>query len=178
MKTVDKLFAQLQVLGAGEVGHVNGSLVAHLRGTEKMLRDWGACEPLCVAGLYHAVYGTDGYKLTLASLSERKDIAGIIGIEAEELVYLYGACDRKVFYRRIGTKAQLRFADRFRKSEYNIQTQQLTQLCELIFANELEIVSNSVEIRAKHGAALSRLFERMSGLVSQSAFQAYRRILC
>jgi hypothetical protein len=178
MKTTDELFAHLQTLGAGELQHLNGSLVAHLRGTEALLRSWGANESLCVAGLYHAVYGTDGYNPALTLLDGRKSIAALIGTTAEELAYLYGACNRNVFYPRIGTEAQLRFADRFTNTEYAIEASQLTSLCELILANELEIASNSAEFRAKYGAALSKLFERMSGLVSEAGFQAYRSILC
>ena len=178
MKTSDELFARLQALGAGEFEHINGSLAAHLRGTEKMLREWGASESLCTAGLYHAVYGTDGYDPALASLAGRGVIAKIIGAEAEALVYLYGACDRTVFYPRIGTEAQLVFADRFSNGEYDIPAGQLSQLCELIVANELELASNNAGFRTKHAAAMSRLFDRMSGLVSQGCVQAYRRMLC
>ena len=178
MKTSDVLFARLQALGAGEFEHINGSLAAHLRGTETMLRDWGASESLCTAGLYHAVYGTDGYDPALASVAGRGVIAKLIGAEAEALAYLYGACDRTVFYPRIGTEAQLVFADRFSNGEYDIPPGQLSQLCELIVANELELASNNAGFRTKHAAAMSRLFDRMSGLVSQACVQAYRRMLC
>jgi hypothetical protein len=54
----------------------------------------------------------------------------------------------------------------------------LVSMCELILANELAIASNSAEFRAKYGAALSRLFDRMSGIVSGAGFQAYKSILC
>jgi len=178
MKTTDELFAKLHELGAGEFEHLNGSLETHLRGTEALLRSWGASESLCAAGLYHAVYGTDGYNPALASLAGRDRIAELIGREAEELAYLYGACNRKVFYPRIGTEAQLLFTDRFTCTEYAIESWQLESMCELILANELEIASNSAEFRAKYGAALSGLFERMAALVSQAGFQAYRSILC
>ena len=178
MKASAELLAQLQALGAGELEHLDGSLETHLRGTEALLRSWGACESLCVAGLYHAVYGTDGYSPALTSLAGRRSIAEAIGAEAEKLAYLYGACNRKVFHPRIGTEAQLLFADRLSNRDYGIQPRQLAQLCELILSNELEIASRSAQFRAKHGAALSRLFERMSGLVSEDGFQAYHRILC
>jgi len=177
MQSSDELFSQLQALGAGEFEHLNGSLEAHLRGVEALLRSWGANETLCAAGLYHAVYGTDGYNPSLTSLAGRNAIAELIGAEAEALAYLFGACDRKAFYPRIGTASQLRFSDRFSNSEYNISLEQLTMLCELVLANELEIASNSEEFRGKYSNALSRLFERMSGLVSNVGFEAYRRIL-
>jgi hypothetical protein len=44
----------------------------------------------------------------------------MIGTEAEELVYLYGACNRKLFYPRTGTDAQVMFSDRFHNAEYHI----------------------------------------------------------
>ena len=177
MKTSDELFARLQALGAGEFEHLNGSLAAHLRGTERMLREWGGSEPLCTAGLYHAVYGTDGYDPALAPLAERGVIAKLIGAEAEALAYLYGACNRTVFYPRVGTAAQLVFADRFSNGEYDLRAGQLSQLCELIVANELELASNNAGFRTKHAAAMSRLFDRMSGLISPGCAQAYRRML-
>jgi uncharacterized protein DUF6817 len=176
MKTTEEQFAKLQELGAGEFQHLNGSLAAHLCGTEALLRAWGANESLCVAGLFHAVYGTDGYDQALTSLVDRNVISELIGPEAEELAYLYGACNRKVFYPRIGTQNQLVFADRFTNTEYAISQTQLAGMCELIMANELEIAGNSAEFRAKNGAALSRFFGRMSGLVSEAGFQAYRSI--
>jgi len=98
MKSSETLFARLQALGAGEFQHLNGTLTAHLYGTETLLREWGANELLSTAGLYHAVYGTDGYNSALVNLSMRESIATLIGADAEELVYLYGACDRGVFY--------------------------------------------------------------------------------
>ena len=177
MDSIDQLFSKLQSLGAGEFAHLNGSLSKHLRGTEALLRKWGAAEMVCVAGLYHAVYGTYGYNPALAPLAGRKSIAEVIGIEAESLAYLFGACNRKVFYPRIGTDSQLMFADRFTNAEYEIRYLQLTQLCEITLANELEIVSNSPQFVAAHRLNLSPLFEKMSGLLSKAGFQCYRTIL-
>lgn len=177
MNSIDQLFSKLQSLGAGEFAHLNGSLSMHLRGTEALLREWGAADVVCVAGLYHAVYGTAGYNPALTSLAGRKNIAELIGAEAESLAYLFGACNRRVFYPRIGTDSQLMFADRFTNAEYEIGFLQLTQLCEITLANELEIASNSPEFKAQHGLYFSQLFERMSGLVSKAGFRAYRTIL-
>ena len=177
MNPVDQLFAKLQSLGAGEFAHLNGSLAMHLRGTEALLREWGAADMVCTAGLYHAVYGTDGYNPALTSLAGRKNIAELIGVEAESLAYLFGACNRSVFYPRIGTDSQHLFADRFGNSDYEISLLQLAQLCEITVANEMEIASKSPEFIALHGRYLSQLFERMSGLVSKAAVQAFRTIL-
>lgn len=173
----DALFRQLHILGAGEFAHFDGSLADHLRGTERLLRTWGAPDAVCVAGLYHAAYGTDGYAPALASIDHRRDIAALIGVEAEALAYLYGACDREAFHPRIGTKTQLMFCDRFSGTEYGIRREQLAQFCELTVANELEIAGRNANYRAKHRASLSALFERMSGLVSPAAYDAGKAML-
>lgn len=177
MPDPDVLFAALQSLGAGELAHLNGTLATHLRGTATLLRDWGAPEPVCTAGLYHAAYGTDAFCAALASPAMRHNIRDLIGTPAEELVYLYGACQRDHYYPRIGTPAQLQFSDRFTGTDYAISPDQLACLCELILANELEIASGSAAFRAEHGASLRELFDRMDGLASDAALHAYRRIL-
>lgn len=174
----DTLFDSLQALGAGEFEHLNGSLAAHLRGTESLLRSWGARNTLCKTGLFHAVYGTDGYNPALAGLEMRTRISTLIGAEAEQLAYLYGACNRAIFYPRIGTGSQLLLADRFREDEYDITLSQLQDLCELILANELEIAISSAAFKARYRAKLSALFERMQGLVSEAGFQTFRSVLC
>jgi hypothetical protein len=178
MNKTSHLFAELQALGAGEFEHLNGSLAAHLHGTESLLREWSASEAVCVAGLYHAVYGTDGYNPALVGVDMRERIAMLLGREAEELAYLYGACNRRAYYPRIGTDSQLVFADRFTNTEYDISNEQLRDLCELILANELEIAQGSAEFRAKHGANLAKLFDRMEGLVSEIGFRTFRKVLC
>jgi hypothetical protein len=44
-------------------------------------------------------------------------------------------------------------------------------------ANELEIASGSEAFRAQYGAALSELFGRMQGLVSEAASRSWRAVL-
>lgn len=170
--------SRLLALGAGAFDHVNGSLALHLQGTEALLRRWGNREALCLAGLYHAVYGTDGIQGSLVGIDRRAAIAQVIGSEAESAAYRYGACARAVFHPRIGTSDQLRFADRFTKSEYSITESALRDFCELTLANELELAISGEAFRAEYGAELVTFFDRMRGLVSDAAVRAYRRTLC
>jgi hypothetical protein len=177
MDNTSDLFEQLKALGAGEFQHLNGSLAAHLRGTEALLKQWGARSALRKAGLFHAVYGTDGYQASLVDLTMRQQIEALIGTEAEALAYLYGAADRGQFYPRIGTPMQCHFTDRFSRSDHDLRPDQLADLCELILANELEIAAASGEFRAQYGPALSELFQRMSGLVSEAGFRRFQQLL-
>lgn len=173
----DRALRRLEAFGADRFPHVNGSLANHLRGTEALLRRWGNREALCLAGLYHAVYGTAGIRGSLVGLESRDEIRELVGIEAESIAYLYGACDREAFHPRIGTPAQLRFADRYTGSQYSIGMPQLRDFCELTLANELELASSSDAFRARNRAELCALFERMRDLVSEQGFAAYRTML-
>ena len=169
--------AHLVALGADGFSHVSGSLARHLVETERLLRSFGSRETLCLAGLYHAVYGTDGIRGSLAGLDRRGAIAAIVGAEAEALAYLYGACAREIFHPRIGTRDQLRFADRFTASEYPISEGSLRDFCELTVANELELAVASEAFRTEYAAELCAFFDRMNGLVSAECERAWRAVL-
>jgi hypothetical protein len=162
----------LRALGAGAFPHVNGTLERHLHGTERLLREWGNREAVCIAGLYHAVYGTDGIEGCLTGLDAREAVARVIGVEAESLVYLYGACDRERFHPRIGTQAQHAFVDRFAGREYPIGDDELRDFCEITVANELDLVLGNVGFARRHGDELLELFGRMRGAISVAAERA------
>ena len=142
-----------------------------------MLRSWNSRDALCLAGLYHAVYGTDGIRGSLAGLDRRSAIAAIIGAEAEALAYLYGACAREKFHPRIGTPDQVRFADRFTSSEYAIDERTLRDFCELTVANELELALASEAFRTEYAEELAVFFGRMEGLVRAECERAWRTVL-
>ncbi|GAL33384.1 hypothetical protein JCM19240_2080 [Vibrio maritimus] len=61
------------------------------------------------AGLFHAAYGTAGFDDNMVSLSQRHEIAGVIGEEAESLVYLYCSCDREEVFAQFGHKNRFFF---------------------------------------------------------------------
>src|SRR4051812_20950107 len=61
-------YRQLLALGADHFPHVAGSLAPHLSRTAALLQQWGNRPALCLAGLYHAVYGTDGIVGSLVAL--------------------------------------------------------------------------------------------------------------
>lgn len=177
MRVRNNALRHLQALGADEFVHVNGSLAQHLRGTELLLTRWGGREALCLAGLYHAVYGTDRITGYLADVGQRKAIADVIGAEAEGLAYLYGACARETFHRRIGTPGQWSFANRYTDSEYRITQSQLRDLCEMTVANEVDLALGNARFRTRYGSELMDFFERMRGLASEAALDAARDTL-
>lgn len=48
----------IEQLRVQDVHHSGRTFFAHLKGTHDLLRDWGNPEPVCIAGLFHSIYGT------------------------------------------------------------------------------------------------------------------------
>lgn len=130
--------ALLGELGASGIPHVNTDLLTHLEGTERILRSWGCPEPLVLAGLCHAAYGTDGFPPALLALERRERLRKVIGREAESLVYRYASCDRGFFYPQLGA-GSLTFRDRFTGAEVPAGPGLLGPFADLTVANEYEI---------------------------------------
>jgi hypothetical protein len=166
---MDEKFRQLIELGAGEFEHVDSSLIAHLEGTRCLLKAWNASEVLQDAGLYHAAYGTSAFEQNLFELSQRNEVAIVIGDNAENIVYHYCACDRDTFFAQFGLVDKPMFYDRITTKKSEVSFELLQQLCELTAANETEIAINNQEFVAQHGVRLVDLFGRMQQFLSSSA---------
>jgi hypothetical protein len=66
----------------------------HLRGVQAVLRYWGAPEHVASAGLFHSIYGTEGFQGFALPLSERSAIQNMIGTKAEKLCFVFCMVDR------------------------------------------------------------------------------------
>ena len=174
---MDEKFQKLSELGAGDFDHIDGNLIDHLQGTQKLLKEWSASTTLAVAGLYHAAYGTAGFDESLVSVEQRDNISKIIGSDAEELVYLYCACDRGYFWPQIGIVAAPEFKNRFTGQLHQLTPQQLRDFCELTVANEIEIATDNLSFINEHGQSLYRVFKNMRTYISDSAYASVERIL-
>lgn len=165
----DPVISFLRSHSAEKTPHVFGTLLNHLVGTSQLLRDWGNPDELCLAGLCHAVYGTQGWQFTLLNLSQRSDLVEIIGEEAEEIVYFYASCDRSYLYPQIGFSTKIRFRDRFSGAVFVPDSMRLKSFLELTFANELESSRMPGFVESTR-ALLEPLFRPWENLVSDAAF--------
>jgi hypothetical protein len=130
---------------ADAVPHLGGTLLDHLLGTERLLRRWGCPEQLCLAGLCHAAYGTDGFAPHLVSWRHRGVLAEALGeggTAVEETVYFYASCDRSVLYPQLATDGPVTFRDRFLDVTFEASEVQLRDFADLTLANELEIATD------------------------------------
>ena len=51
----------------------------HLRAVQHLLQAWGMPEAITLAGLFHSIYGTEGFQDFQLSLDRRDDIKKLIG---------------------------------------------------------------------------------------------------
>lgn len=162
--------------GAAAIAHPGGTLQAHLERVGALLGQWGARPEVCLAGLCHAWYGTDGFDTALAGLAARNELAAIIGADAERLVYFYASCDRRFSYPHLAQRGGL-FRDRFTSTVLCPPLAMRRDFAELTVANELDITSVSPRSRARYGAELLELFTSWKDLLSTAAWQAVQAAL-
>lgn len=89
--------AALQLLrdcGAMQTPHSGRTLFDHLRGTYGLLKEWGNPEPVCLAGLFHSIYGTNAFTRQSLPAQQRERLQEAIGRDAEELAWAFCGIDR------------------------------------------------------------------------------------
>lgn len=67
----------------------------HLKGVKTVLQLWEASKDVCNAGLFHSIYGTEGFQGYKFPILRRREIRNLIGEEAERLVWIFCVVDRK-----------------------------------------------------------------------------------
>ncbi|PWK70982.1 hypothetical protein BCL76_10487 [Streptomyces sp. CG 926] len=166
----------LRELGAREIAHPGGTLLAHLERVADLLASWGARPALRQAGMCHAFYGTDGFPTALLPLTRRAELAAVIGDEAEEIVYAYAACDRAASYPTLACEESA-FRDRFTGRVHSPAPRLRRDLAELSAANELDLARIDPVFRDAWGDELRVLFTRLGGLLSEPARRDCRTVL-
>lgn len=74
------------------IQHSKSNFFNHLIGTFNILKKWKQSEDLCVAGMFHNIYGNKYFNPNLNIT--REEIKNLIGDAAENLVYKYVNFDR------------------------------------------------------------------------------------
>ena len=164
----------LEGTSAEQVEHPGGNLRDHLERTAELLADFDSHPALCTAGLLHAAYGTDGFAQALLPLADRPLLEGLVGEEAERLVYLYAACDRRCFYESL-LDGRTDYRDRFCGTRRSLSPGEVRDLVELTFANELDLAHHDKSFRTRHGAVLVPLFRRCQRWASGRAYLCFSK---
>jgi hypothetical protein len=175
MTRVDRVAALLRSRGAEAIDHPGGTLYAHLERVEHRLATLGASDDLQLAGRAHAVYGTDGFGVTLLGLDERPLLTAIAGSDVERTVYRYGACDRSRTWTALADSRQV--WDRFTGACEALAPDDLREFTDLSLVNELDIAEHAPGFLDEHGDFFRRLTVAWAPLLSPSVADEARRVL-
>ncbi|WP_327644375.1 DUF6817 domain-containing protein [Micromonospora zamorensis] len=175
MSTDEGARAWLRRHGAEQIAHPGGNLYDHLCRVSERLAALGCGSDVQVAGLTHAVYGTDGFDLALLDRADRAVLRDLVGADAEELVYLYGACDRERSWRKLAQTGQV--FDRFVHQVRTPDAAQLRSLVDLSIVNELDVIEQDPAVADRHGPYFRDLFASWAPLASEEVIRDAQRVL-
>ncbi|MEU4693529.1 DUF6817 domain-containing protein [Actinoplanes sp. NPDC023714] len=167
--------AWLRERGADTVKHPGGTLYQHLCRVSDRLAVIGHGPEVQDAGLTHAAYGTDGFDLALNFWRERDELRGLVGAEAEELVYRYGSCDRDRTWPRLAETGEV--ADRFTGDVTRLEPEQLTVFVDLTLVNELDVIAQSPAVFDRNRAYFTELFRAWEPVASEQLVKETRELL-
>jgi len=81
-------------LGVADLGHTDKTYLAHNIGVYNDLKKWECSEELCRAGLFHSIYGTQGFQGFVLPMDRQAELRGLIGEHAEKIAFLNCFMDR------------------------------------------------------------------------------------
>jgi hypothetical protein len=134
----NEVLSKLERFGISTTAHGQSSLLAHLRGTEKILKDWGCPRYVCLAGLCHSIYGTESFLEVSATLDNREYVQILIGKDAERLAYLFGARKNDLFWNNLDRQDGFVVNDRFTDQAVEISGTDFVDLITMMLANLLD----------------------------------------
>lgn len=166
----------LRERGAEAIPHPGGTLYAHLGRVHDRLGGLGLGTEVCLAGLTHAAYGTDGFDVTLLDPADRAPLRDLIGVAAECLVHLYGGCDRSRSWRQLAATGEV--VDRFTGRVSTPDPELLRDLVDLSIVNELDVVEQDPTVLSRYGDYFRSLFlTTWAPLASPAVTADARRVL-
>ncbi|NJM43010.1 MAG: hypothetical protein HC858_01605 [Brachymonas sp.] len=75
--------------GADERAHSGLTLWSHLSGVHRILEAAKLPEYVCIAGLFHSVYGTRSFQPVTIEKTKRNEVAALIGNRAEAIAFAF-----------------------------------------------------------------------------------------
>jgi len=135
---LSKYIIALQEFQVEVKDHSGRTLMDHLLGTYRLLEQWGNPHLICLSGLFHSIYGTKYYQANTISLESRGEIQSLIGAQAEQLVYYFCLCDRKLWLSENPNQIKYTLLNYTNTSTYTVSPIIFSQLAEISMANWLE----------------------------------------
>jgi len=173
---MDNKFKQLTnyfiEIGADQIGHSNKTYMAHAIGVHRDLQAWGCDEELCRAGLFHSIYGTEGFQDFTLPLERQEELRALIGERAERLAYWNCMMDRATLDANLERRqGPYLIQHRLTGETVELSAAEFNDLCRLHLCDWLEQVPRS-QVWHYRRAAYRQMAERLGGV----ALAAYERV--
>jgi (p)ppGpp synthase/HD superfamily hydrolase len=170
-----KRFELLDRIPIGEIKHFGRPLKEHLMGTHDLLAQWRNAKHVCLAGLFHSVYGTKTFSTAALRTESRDDVRALIGERAEALAFIFGMSDRKYLL------LENRFPpycwiDHRSGEKTEISSDVLNELIEIEVANFVEQMAFQTEISDSGIQDMQHRFESARSRMSTGAREAFPRL--
>ena len=160
-------------LGIEEVAHTGKTYLGHLVNVYRLMESHGCSDELCRAGMFHSIYGTEKFQGFKLEVSQRPEVAALIGEQAERLAYLNCAMDRMSFDAATARDVEpYEFTDRITGETVKLSRQDFDDLVRVHLFDWLEQVPRSRYGWDYRRAAYRALAERLGG----QALAAYDRV--
>jgi hypothetical protein len=158
-------------IGVDKVPHTKKSYLAHLIGVYRYLQSQGCAEEVCLAGMFHSIYGTELFQGFTLPLERRPEVRGLIGERAERLAYLNCAMDRASFDRALDQSGPFRIVDRLTGREVELSPDDFDDLCRVHLFDWLEQAPRSENPSYRRGA-----YRRMAERLGKAAEMEYESV--
>ncbi len=147
--------------------HSGRHLIDHLSGVYRLLAAWRNPPDVCVAGLFHSIYGTNIFDVQSAPFSDRVVIRDAIGEKAERLAFLFCVSERPVAFLQAAAERNYVLNDIVHREPVTITAAELAALIEIEVANFVESPENPDDTRLIYNTIIA--IERNGPLISPPA---------
>jgi hypothetical protein len=167
---VKKLTEFLRSIGAEGNEHAGKTYIAHVTKVFQDLKEWGCGEAVCLAGIFHSIYGTEKFKGFTLPVERRDEIRSLIGERAEQLAYWNCAMCRLSFDKVLerGTPPFV-IVDRITGGEFALSPAEFDDLCRLHLCDWLEQLPRCRDWNYRREAY--RLMSEHLGGVAREAYE-------
>lgn len=180
-KKFDEGIKFLESLGLNDVRHSRSTFFDHLVSTGSLLREWGCPEPVYLAGLFHAIYGTEGFRYDNIRSLARETVRSVIGPDAERIAWLYGIATGDSLGSQITllsapiiSNSKHRLTHRLTGEDMWCERSELLAIADIALANALE---QAYRLPQRYGAEKLASFQFLLSHVSPPGVKAFEELL-
>ncbi|MEM7536955.1 MAG: DUF6817 domain-containing protein [Chloroflexota bacterium] len=162
-------------LGADTIAHSNKTYLAHNIGVYNDMRKWTDDPAMSEAGLFHSIYGTEGFQRFQLPLERRDELRSLIGERAEKLAYLHCFMLRESLDAQLTQKeGPYHITNRETNEIMTLTKEEYDDLVCLHLCNWLELVERTRNWDKRRGA-YRQMAERLGGQMLASYDEVFAR---